>query len=509
MKFIEFWEKYWINCCTHIHFSLKINKQLENVFFSSKEKKEMHLVYNLKPSQLITTTELLLLTLFLKDFMLHKIFQFRPIIYLFMLIFSLFVSNWFLHLPNRLIKRKIRENMDYFQLFLIEIELFVNSEDNEDRLIKFINLLTFSPKIAWNQNTILQNINQGEDIVKNLNDLYFYSDFLNKNFKKFLVDENPNKSHLLFDDYSGFLKQKIRYFTETFENRINVFFFVAVFFPLIQLFSIGFIENLYLFLILSLFALMFLLYFISKTLLSQKYHLIGYSTFDKKKSQKFEVFLQFLKNISEFSHNHSLEYAFIQSIENLSKKEQELLNVTESNFNLVTIRFSHFLSEFFRNIGENELKIFAYSFFSLLKKNQSKIDDYYLILQNLTESHLQIAKIQKNQLKSSVFKSNVYKMLISLILGVICPLMIRFQSIFLYFSTNSLMETKLTQSSTVNVLFFFFYSVILLNLIFFSLNRITSRVSYKKGDFYSLLIFSTIFIVSMKIWNSLWLFGDF
>ncbi len=500
--------KFYNHLCKKLPDNKIRSKKILSFFYSNEHQRIFEVAFSVSASQFLSLVSGVVGTLFFLMVLINFLGIISSNIYfiiiIFIVIFGLFLIKW----PVIIIGKEIRNKMNFIQLFLIEIEIFIDHSQKDDKFVRFIELLKTSPSIAWNQREILQNIYHGKNPKNQLQSLHFYTSFYNQIFKQHFIESDLVIQSKLSQEYSAYYRQKIEYFNSTFENRINIFFFVTIFYPLGLLYYMSISEDIVWISIKGLLIFVVLLVSVSKGLLQQKYELLGTAIENKHKAKQYEAFLTFLKHLSVISSRFSFEYAFLSSISKLSQQNKKLLGIKKKNPNFTISNFNNFMINFFRNIRDENLKIFVFSFMNLLKCNQMKTRLFYSKINSVIENHFNIGKERQLQIKSSKFRAKIYKIISCFILGVLTPLMYRFQAIFKYISFfNEKMEglEEFTQLEIENPIFFLIYSLILLIVILFSLNRMISNQIFKKGDLIVIIFYILIFYFSNQIWINIWI----
>jgi hypothetical protein len=221
------------------------------------------------------------------------------------------------------------------------------------------------------------------------------------------------------------------------------------------------------------------------------------------------IFLKFITELSKNLINYSMEYAFIISIEYLSDKEKKAIGFKSINENTEFINFELFLIDFFKNLKDKQFQILSSSFLNIFRKNQRKGSEFLKKVIKLIEKHQVLSKKQQVLLQSAKYKSKFYKILVSIIIGTLTPLMFRFQSIYYIISSSNFLINDISFISQGilgnNYFFFIIYSLSMLLISLIAFNKTYDFNILKIEDLIFLILYLSTNLITNTILSNLWI----
>ncbi|MFX0141952.1 MAG: hypothetical protein ACFFDN_50410, partial [Candidatus Hodarchaeota archaeon] len=239
-----------------------------------------------------------------------------PLILLYSVIFSLFLSYRFNLIPYHEIN-KIESAINAL-LYLIKIDFSLIQKtlsSNSDYCINFIKLINdYNLPFLSNFKKILRRIHEGYIPEDELIKIVTPSEDFNQYIRNLLVN-NFDNNNVINDYKENTLEKKFKIYLRNIQSKISILFFIGMFFPIGLCFLILFQL---LDLIILIFVIPFFLYFLHilfRKLIKKNSYLIGvlseYSSLEKK---RFNEFLLFLKGFAiNLKYNLSPERAFLRS----------------------------------------------------------------------------------------------------------------------------------------------------------------------------------------------------
>ncbi|MHA1719578.1 MAG: hypothetical protein ACTSXK_08650 [Promethearchaeota archaeon] len=399
--------------------------------------------------------------------------------------------------------------VNYYQLLILQIDLlFSVLDDSVDRNTKLLEILQQSPKIACNLEEKLQEIYKGANFRDKLGEITFYSPVFETYFKNLLEFDFAMEFSQNFNNYNPHYENHIKTFIKSLETRLNLFFFISIFYPIGFILYFSTTRFNYMDLILGFLFFLLILLFFTRKMLNQTTCLIGESDFTStRKKEVYDAFLNFFCHLNQFLIYSPPEIALIESILKLSDEEQKLLNIYEAKLSLNLLSLNEFLTQFFLKIKNEQIQIFLNFFISFFSINSLESSNFLSKSLILIKSHKEMSQEKEILLKSEFVKVKIYKILLGFVLGVLTPFLFKFQGIYQILSRNfagnlSVVDYSIEYSQH-NLVLYGVFTLSLLLLSMNSLNKIFPIKNRRIFDIIGIFIYGLFFFFSFALWGSL------
>ena len=502
----EFHQKF-TSFCQKFKYKYELKKKIDN-FYDSYENITLHefkITYDQrrKAAMVITLIYLVLINL------LYLIFSFS--LYYFFIFVSLgcLIYLNLLDYHKKLIQKKDFLYANKYKFLSLQIEIILLSlTNNEDKNSIILEILENSTELGVNLRSIISDISLGKNFKRSLNKVIFYSPSFNHFFKD-LIDSDFNfEISKNIDSFHDFYEKKFEIFINSLDTRLSLFFFFNLFFPITFLFtsSINSFNFSQLFSMIFFFILIETLFM--RKILNEDIQLIGginSQKFDEKLF--FNVFLKFFFNLSFYLYDCPPELAIYKSILKLTDKEKSILNLNRFNYSIEFTSLNSFLGKIFNNFNSNSIQIFFSIMNRIFRIDSSLSPQLFKEMSQIIKKHIDLGKKQEIAYKSSFLKVIIFKFLLSFILGILTPLIYRFQEVYQVF--NSILNFD----ENLNIFFSFndYLITILFSLAFIlitihSFNKIYYFSKFKKQDYYVIVLYFICILISNFLWQSLIIF---
>ncbi|UYP46431.1 hypothetical protein NEF87_002716 [Candidatus Lokiarchaeum ossiferum] len=490
---------------TYFHLCSKLPKK--NNFESKQEivyEDIIRVEYNLTKSQQMQGAYLLSMGFFIVLCIAHYIWQFDMIYLIFLICIGFLIFTYLKNYFKNQIKVKEYSLINHLQFLVVQIKIFLkNVSKTKDREILILEMLTYGPKLSPNIDQVYYSLSLGKNSKKSLEKLIFYSPAFTKFFQTMIKFNFDEKIVSKLDEFNSSYEKKIEMFIQSLETRLSLFFFFSIFYPIgvfyfAATYPISFKTMLMLVLIYYLAQEIILKY-----VLDNRIHLLGdVSNLKKKKKNEFETFLDFFLILGRNLINSSPEIAIFEAFKSIGPKSQEILKLSNFNFSLEFLSLEHFLNKMSQTLQNSEISQFLNFLLKLFKNDSSQ--GYNFLIDTLIQINSHKVQVNKQEVafKNAYSKSNLFKMLLALILGILTPFIIKFQATIVEFQ-------KVVNSSQD---FYFEYSTLAINqsislvlrvisLLFLiinitSFNRFYIKRSFKKIDFLVIILYIIFNLIS-------------
>lgn len=320
------------------------------------------------------------------------------------------------------------ENNRYYQTLILELNmLLLSSKESIDRNCLIIELLSKYPSLIINFDESIIKLYNGEKLEYFAQNLIFYSELfqdyifqiLNFDFKRDFLD--------FIIKYNIKFEEKFKINLKSLETNLDLFFFIAFFFPILYIFTSGLWSISWMETILLISIYSYLLKKIINNSIFRDFGLVGLFDFNKSKDkEQFLSFLYFLKKLSQALESYSPEYALLETISNLNHEFQDSLKINENNYLFEFTSLQSIISNFFKTINNPKIELFE-TFFEETFRFSSKNSPIFLKnLVGLISNHLELENERVITLRSAITKINILKIILGLVLGVISPFLFQF-----------------------------------------------------------------------------------
>ncbi len=424
---------------------------------------------------------------------------------------GLMIFFYFKNYFKKQIQLKEYELINYFQFLIVQINIFLrNASLSHDRNTLVAEMLTLGPCLSPNIDQVFYSLSFGESFQKSMNQLIFYSPAFTKFFQIMIKFNFDNTIVPKLNDFNSNYEKKKEIFIQSLDTKLSLFFFFSIFYPIgVFYYSAAYSISL------NTISMLVLIYYISQELILKKVldnqiHLLGDVTnLKSKKKREFEVFLDFFLVLGRNLVNSPPEIAIFEAINSLDLKAQNLLRLSDFNFSIDFLSLNDFLNMMSSKIHNNEISQFLNFLLKLLKFDSSQGYNFLIDTLNHINSHQAQIKKQEIAFKNAYAKSNLFKILLALILGILTPFIIKFQSTLIeiqyvfngsqdFFFENS---NLLVNQPTLFILEVVSISFLLITIT--SFNRVYIKQYLKKFDFIVLLIYILFNLISNILLKSM------
>lgn len=464
----------------------------------------IYVEYNLTKNQQIQGAYLLSTIYFIIICLVYYFRQFDIIYLVFLICVGLWVFIYFKNYFKNQIQIKEYNSINYLQFLIVQIKIFLNNiSKTKDRNILVAEMLTYGPKLSPNIDQIYYSISLGNNFKKYMKKLIFYSPAFTKFFQTIIKFNFDEKIVAKLDEFNSSYEKKKELFIQSLDTRLSLFFFISIFYPIgVFYFSASYSISL------KTILLLVLIYYLGqeiilKYLLDNHIHLLGdVSNLKSIKQKEFEVFLDFFLILGRNLINNSPEIAIFEALNSIGAKSQKILKLSNFNFSLEFLSLEHFLNKMSQTLQNKEVSQFLFFLLKLFKCDSSQGYNFLIDTLNQINSHkVQINK-QEIAFKNAYSKSNLFKMLLALILGVLTPFVIKFQSTIFEFqnviinSQDLFFENSDMGFNQPIFLILRLASFLFLIINITSFNRFYIKQYFKKIDFLVVIIYIIFNLIS-------------
>ncbi|QEE14871.1 hypothetical protein DSAG12_00692 [Promethearchaeum syntrophicum] len=503
----EFLQKFTF-LCQKFHTSIEFMKELEEDISNYDEiiLHEFSLSYNQRRKGAIAIT---LVYLFLIN-LVYIIFSFSLSFFFIFITLGLMIYIYLLDIHKNFVQFKENSNTNKYHFLSLQMNIILLSiKEMEDKNLILMEILEQEPEIGINIRKVLSKINLGHNIKNNLKNIIFYSPSFNVYFRD-LLESNYNFEIIEnIDSFQNYYENKFEIFINSLDTRLSLFFFFNLFFPIGFLFMFSINSLTYEQVLIAIFLFILIQKIFIRKILNEKIQLIGGINSLKSEDKKFlKSFLKFFYHFSNYLSWNPPELALYQSILKLSPKEKSKLNLDKYNFSLDFKSLNQFLKTIFLNFQSSSAKIFYTVIKRIFRLNSSQSPNLFRDMSKIIHKHMELGDKQEIAYNSSYIKVIIFKILLVFILGILTPIIYRFQEISqLLYNFNYLAEIIDNMYSLDNYFLTIFISLIFIFISIQSFNEVYNFKDSKKLDYFLILMFFICLITSTFLWNSLIFFS--
>lgn len=453
-----------------------------------------------KGAIVITFAYLILINLF------YIIFSFSFYYFFILVALGLLIFIYLHDIHKNIVQFKEYSHANKYHFLSLQMNIILLSiKENEDKNSILIEILEQEPDIGINIRKVLSDINYGNNFKNNFKKIIFYSPSFNEYFKD-LLESNFNFEVIEnIDSFHNYYEKKFEIFINSLDTRLSLFFFFNLFFPIGFLFMYSMNSLIYEQVISAIFFFFFIQKIFSRKILNEKIQLIGgINSLNREEKIFFKSFLKFFYHLSNYIFWNPPELALYKSILKLTHKEKSELNLDNYNFSIDFISLNQFLKTIFHNFKSSSVQIFFTLIKRIFRLNSSQSPLLFKEMSKIIHKHMELGDKQEIGYKSSYIKVIIFKFLLIFILGILTPIIYRFQEISqLIYDINFLDESFNNINNYDD-----FFLTILISLIFIiisikSFNKVYNFKDTKKLDFILILIFFVCLFISIYFWNTL------
>ena len=448
----------------------------------------------------ITFVYLILINLF------YFIFSFSLSYFFIFISVGFMIYIYLLDIHKNIIQFKEFSNANKYHFLSLQMNIILlSAKNNEDKNSILMEILEHQPDIGINVLKILSKINYGHNFKNNLQKIVFFSPSFNEYFNN-LLESNYNFEVIEnIDSFHNYYEKKFEIFINSLDTRLSLFFFFNLFFPIGFLFLYSMNSLIYEQVLTAIFLFTLIQKIFTRKILNEKIQLIGgLNSLNKEEKVFFQSFLKLFYHLSNYLLWNPPELALYKSILKLTHREKSELNLDKYNFSLDFISLDQFLNKIFGNFQSSSAEIFFTVIKRIFRLNSSQSPYLFKDISKIIHKHMELGDKQEIAYRSSYIKVIIFKTLLVFILGILTPIIYRFQEISqIIYDINNLGENLGNIFSFDN-----FFLTILISLIFIlisikSFNKIYTFKDSKKLDYTLVLIFFVCLIISLFFWNTL------
>ena len=490
--------------CQKFHSSTNFMNDKEEDFNNYDEiiLHQFNLSYNQRKKGAIAFT---FLYLFLIN-LLYIIFSFSLSYFFIFITLGLMIYIYLLDIHKNFIQFKDFSNTNKYHFLSLQMNIILLSiKENEDKNSIIMDILEHEPEIGINIRKVLSKINLGHNFKNNLKKIIFYSPTFNIYFRD-LLESNYNFEVIEnIDSFQNYYEKKFEIFINSLDTRLSLFFFFNLFYPIGFLFMCSINSLIYEQVIIAIFLFILIQKIFTRKILNEKIQLIGgINSLKSEEIKFFKSFLKFFYHFSNFLSWNPPELALYQSILKLSPKEKTKLNLDKYNFSLDFISLNQFLKTIFLNFQSSSAQIFFTVIKRIFRLNSSQSPHLFRNMSKIIHKHMELGDKQEIVYNSSYIKVIIFKILLVFILGILTPIIYRFQEISqILYNLNYLAENINNMYSLDNYFFTILISSIFIIISIKSFNKVYNFKDNKKLDYSLILIFFICLITSTFFWNAL------
>ena len=464
--------------------------------------KMFNLSYNQRKKGAIATTfaYLILINLF------YIIFSFSFYCFFIFVALGLLIYIYLLDIHKNIIQFKEYSHANKYHFLSLQMNIILLSiKGNEDKNSILMEILEHEPDIGINIRKVLSKINYGNNFKNNLKEIVFYSPSFNEYFKDILESNFNFEIIQNIDSFHNYYEKKFEIFINSLDTRLSLFFFFNLFFPIGFLFMYSMNSLIFEQVVSAIFFFFLLQKIFLRKILNEKIQLIGgVNSLNREEKIFFKSFLKFFYHLSNYIFWNPPELALYKSILKLTQKEKSELNLDKFNFSIDFISLNQFLKTIFNNFQSSSAQIFFTVIKRIFRLNSSQSPHLFREMSKIIHKHMELGDKQEIAYSSSYIKVVIFKFLLIFILGILTPIIYRFQEISqIIYDINFLGEGF----NNINNYDEFFFTI-LISLIFIiisiqSFNKVYNFKDTKKLDYILILIFFICLGTSIFFWNTL------
>jgi hypothetical protein len=499
----EFLQKFTF-LCQKFHPSKEIiNEQGED--FNNYDEIVLHLFnlsYNQRKKGAIAVTFVYLILINL----LYIIFSISLSYFFIFIAIGSIIYIYLLDIHKNFIQFKEYSHANKYHFLSLQMNIILLSiKKTEDKNSILMEVLEHEPDIGINIRKVLAKINLGHNFKKNLKKIIFFSPSFNEYFND-LLESNYNFEVIEnIDSFHNYYEKKFEIFINSLDTRLSLFFFFNLFFPIGFLFMYSMNSLNYEQVLTAIFLFAIFQKIFSRKILNEKIQLIGgTNSLNKEEKVFFKSFLKFFYHFSNYLIWNPPELALIKSILKLTHREKSELNLDKYNFSLDFISLNQFLKIIFQNFQSSSAQIFFNVIKRIFQLNSSQSPHLFRDMSRIIHKHMELGDKQDIVYKSSFFKVIIFKILLVFILGILTPIIHKFQEISQLIYNINFLDENLNNINGFNDIFL----TILISFIFIiisiqSFNKVYNFMDTKKLDYFLILFFFICIIISNYFWNTL------
>ena len=499
----EFLQKFTF-ICQKFHPSIEIMKEKGEDFNNYDEiiLHQFNISYNQRKKGAIA---IIFVYLFLIN-LLYIIFSFSLSYFFICITLGFMIYIYLLDIHKNFIQFKEFSHANKYHFLSLQMNIILLSiKENEDKNSILMDILEHEPDIGINILKILSKINLGNNFKNNLKKIIFYSPTFNEYFKD-LLESNFNFEVIEnIDSFHNYYEKKFEIFINSLDTRLSLFFFFNLFFPIGFLFLYSMNSLIYEQVIIALFLFTLIQKIFTRKILNEKIQLIGgINSLNNEEKIFFKSFLKFFYHFSNFLFWNPPELALYKSILKLSPKEKSELNLDKYNFSIDFISLNQFLKTIFSNFQSSSAQIFFTVIKRIFRLNSSQGPHLFREMSKIIHKHMELGDKQEIVYNSAYIKVIIFKILLVFILGILTPIIYRFQEISqILYNINYLGENIYNINSLDSFFFTILISLIFIIISIHSFNKVYNFKDNKKLDYSLILIFFICLITSIFFWNAL------
>jgi hypothetical protein len=408
-----------------------------------------------------------------------------------MIYFSL--SKYFL---NQIKQNEHNFGPQYQFLYIHICMIFLVQDNYQDPNINLLRVLENQKNLIINFDEIKKRIESGGELNSNLFQIVFYSPDFTEFIRNLLKVRYNLDVNQFIEKYNQKKQSDFHFYLESFDIRINFFFFLVLFSPIgIFLLLIQIEDFSYLISLLSIEII--LLYLTSNNLIQIPGNFFGLVTPNKQKKEKLKIdrFFDFFQYLAYHSINNPPEIALIFAKNELSKSDSRILGFEENFFDFNYLSLEKMFQRLIEAIDVTQISFFLKFLYQIYQKNAEHSSIFFDRVSKLLKTHQQQGQRLEVLLKNSRFKIQIYKILVCFILGFLSSLTNRLNYMIklVFFNSQTLIEIQLWNVINIDIFFITAFISVGITLIFF--NRIEGFEKKRSTDIIAIFIFLSSFFV--------------
>jgi len=499
----EFLQKFTI-LCQKFHPSIEFRKEKEEDF-SNYDEIILHffnLSYNQRKKGAIAITFVYLLFINL----LYIIFSFSLYYFFIFIAIGSTIYIYLLDIHKNFVQFKEYSHANKYHFLSLQMNIILLSiKKTEDKNSILMEILERELNIGVNIRKVLSKINLGNNFMDNLKKIIFFSPSFNDYFND-LLESNFNFEVIEnIDSFHNYYEKKFEIFINSLDTRLSIFFFFNLFFPIGFLFMYSMNSLIYEQALTAIFLFAIIQKIFTRKILNEKIQLIGgINSLNREEKVFFKSFLKFFYHLSNYLIWNPPELAIYKSIQKLTHREKSELNLDRYNFSIDFISLNQFLKTIFKNFQSSSTQIFFNVIKRIFRLDSSQSPHLFKDMSKIIHKHMELGEKQEIAYNSSYIKVIIFKILLVFILGILTPIIHRFQEISQIIYNMNFLNENINNINNFNEIFL----TILISFIFIiisiqSFNKVYSFKDTKKLDYFLIIFFFICIITSIFFWNKL------
>lgn len=417
-----------------------------------------------------------------------------------LVLMGLYIYNYLKSYPREIIEFRISKVESMLYLLKMDVDLIARVNLSfEDPLIKLIDLFHYSyPELSNSLSEIKKSIRRGVDIEDSLQNIESPSQKI-RDFFSHMVMYISDPRYFQFNQSSS-MEMEYQTFSKGLETRLNILFFIGVFFPL----GLGFMMILgkidVLTLLLSVPFFGFILYYAKKKIMSSNISLIG-STNDISQAEKdeFKKVLEFYRSLSFNLARFPPETAIIVTSESLAFPLSPGYNDMISSIKKYTMDYNEFFKSLTNDLSNTRSKILLQNLPVLINQNSENVSNAMLKTLEVVEKHLALQNEREVIINAEKIKATLFSNILPIILGFLSTVFLFFTKLSMGIEGSDSLFSMIERITPVHLVVFIISQFIMIGQVVSKFSEIFGLKSPRKRIITAQIIYLVTFFMTFII----------